>query len=135
MNECQFYNQKKWIDYLRNQLNRDELEAAQFHLLHCTDCRKELERIRALARCMDVGVSTEKKAYFWQRASFKVAATVAVLIALSAGGYFYLYMSPSGEEYPIQITVPPAYHAVDSVQIDSTKIKPDSVVVAEREPR
>lgn len=128
MSDCQFYKEKKWKDYLGNRLDREELEAVQFHLLHCAACRAELERMRAMIRLLDVNHPVEKKIYFWQQSTYRVAATIGLLVALSAGGFFYLHTSPAGEEYPVQIAVPPDYHSVDSVKIDSIRIKPDSII-------
>lgn len=127
MSGCKTYNDKMWLDYLQNKLDREELERVQFHLQHCADCRETLKRMRLMAQEINRMSDQERKPSFWKRSVFRVAATVGLLLALSAGSYFLYYTSPE-TEYPVEMNQPYVYHS-----IDSAKTEPDSVIIIDNE--
>lgn len=127
MSGCETYNDKMWLDYLQNKLDREELERVQFHLQNCADCRETLKRMRLMAQGIKMVSNQERKLSFWQLSVFRVAATVGLLLALSVGSYFLYNTSPE-IEYPVEVNQPSVYHSIDSL-----KTEPDSVMIIDKE--
>jgi len=65
------------------QLALTEWAIIQGHLLECAECRKEVDRLHALA-----GLRARAR---HRRATLATLATVAVVLAVAAGGAFYVY--------------------------------------------
>ena len=65
------------------QLALTEWAIIQGHLLECAECRKEVDRLHALA-----GLRARAR---HRRATLATLATVAVVLAVAVGGAFYVY--------------------------------------------
>lgn len=138
MADCKIYDDKILIAYLQNRMDREEMNRLQFHLLQCDKCRERLENLRNLADFMDyeeeeIGVpdiaSPEDKERSGNRGMvFRMAASVALLIGLSLGGY-YLF-SPGGLNPSINNPGPKGNNG----QKDSTYIPPaDSLDILKKD--
>jgi len=81
------------------QLALTEWAIIQGHLLECAECRKEVDRLHALA-----GLRARAR---HRRATLATLATVAVVLAVAAGGAFYVYQGSWPEFAPWSSTPAP----------------------------
>lgn len=83
--KCGYKRSDVWL-YIQNRMSREEEAEFQLHLLHCKECRAELEQLRSIVHSID---KKERRGV-----SFRVwmlAASVACIMI--GGGLYWNYYS------------------------------------------
>lgn len=125
MNKCNEQQEGRLKDYFLNRLSPQEVEAFQFHLLHCDACRKNLVRMRSLAAYPEE--EQEAKRYSLTFGLFtRVAVAVGLVLLLAGGGYFFLHTPEEGIIH-LEMNEPPVFHSGDSVRQETDSMQVDSI--------
>lgn len=123
MDRCSEHKDRQLRNYFLNRLTPEEVEAFQFHLLHCEACRMNLERMRLMAYrgCEEADAASGAEVKKRRRAFpflVRVAATVGLLLVLAGGSYYFLHAPSPDEEFQLEMDEPPMLHSGDSVKMD-----------------
>lgn len=122
---CGYKRSEVWL-YVQNRMSREEETAFQQHMLHCTDCRDELARLRLMIHSIG---KREKRAL-----SFRVWMMAASITCIVVGGGIYWYhlalqqgsnLSPNGI-HELKTNPPILHNEKDSVAPKDT-IPADSI--------
>lgn len=116
---CGYKRSEIWF-YIQNRMSREEETEFQQHLLHCTDCRDELARLRLMIHSIE-----EKERRTPSFRTWMMAASIASILVGGGVYWHHLAFQEGGSPSPIGIhelknNQPVLHNEIDSIAPQDT---------------